>query len=293
MRVVHSNPPGPMVAVVDQDSVGVYDVRNGRRLGMIKQRLRPESVILNPAGTYVAGLALAQPTMGLAPQPMPAPGVANTTCVYSIVDGREVARLPVAMPNVPGQGPHVWFSGASQVIARGPRRNRAERRSRQLKLMLPPKTFSIDASLTDAVSPSGKFIATAQATKLNLNQLDDGSLAGEMKFPRRIIDVKTMAFSPDGTTLAALLEEGMTGWHLVAWNMSGGELQSDVQIVPPRATVWTTDTFQWLADSKGVLIGDDLIDVASGKIFYSVQHPTAGRGGRAGHAGQLAGPGTV
>jgi hypothetical protein len=215
-----------------------------------------------------------QPMMGYSPQPAPQP-LTNATRVFSIVDGREVARLPAVLPAM-NQSPRVWFVGPSIVVSAGRDETGPTVVVRELKLVLPPKTFTIDAMQVAAVSPGGKYMASWVAGKLNLYSLDDGSIVGEAKFPRRVSFVRALAFSPDGTSLAAVTDEGMTGWHLIDWSMSNGEVQSDAQIVPPRITQWNNDNFQFLGDSRGVLMGDDLVDLGSGKVFYSIQHPTAG-----------------
>ena len=54
VTVVHSDPPGPFVAILDRDACSVYDVRTGRRTGVIKQPLQGARVQLHPDGTYLA-----------------------------------------------------------------------------------------------------------------------------------------------------------------------------------------------------------------------------------------------
>jgi hypothetical protein len=274
-KIVHSDPPGPFVAVVDQDSTSIIDVRTGRRVGLVKEKLRPDSIVLHPTGAYLAGMEMPQFLPGMPAQPA-TPGVADATRVFATVDGREVTRFSGAPVSTFPQHQHVWFVGASKVVCAGRDTATPVVVVRELKLALPPKNLLIDASGQSAVSPGGQFIATVGPAKLTVYSLDDGGVAGEAKLPARITTVRALAFSPDGCTLAALIDEGMTGWHLLSWDMSSGESLADAAVAAPVDPVWTDDSFQWISDSQSALYGEDIVDVASGKSFYSIPHEAAG-----------------
>jgi hypothetical protein len=272
--VVHSTPPGPFIAVVDQEFTIVHDIRNGRRMGAIKERLQPRSIVLHPAGTYLAGVPMIE-AAPMNPGAMPVATVAAQTVVFNVADARPVARIANTGFAPVGSLARLWFVGSDTLVNFGRDEKGSALAIRELKLALPPRSIALDANGESAFSPGGRFLASINGQKLSLVNVENGSVAGESALPRRYSAIRGLLFSPDGTLLVALLDEGMSGWHIISWNTWTGEVVADRPVVVNQA-IWSPESFQFLSDSKGVLIGDDLVDVGSGKVFYTFEHPVAG-----------------
>src|SRR5207247_3253685 len=107
-------PPGPFVAVVGQEFTIVYDVRSARRMGTIKERLQPRSIVLHPAGTYLAGVPMFQ-AAPMSPGAMPVTTAAAQTVVFNVADAKPVARIATTGFAPATALPRLWFVGTDTL----------------------------------------------------------------------------------------------------------------------------------------------------------------------------------
>ena len=155
-----------------------------------------------------------------------------------------------------------------------------------------------------AVSHSGKYVAFAANPVIRLLNLETGEVAGELSSPIALREMKGIAFSPDGATVAALVPgdsmaaSGGVADTLLEWSVaSGGKLQRALTIslaaaaetfnpaamsseasAAMSAESKKTDLpyFQWNCDGRTVRVGDGLFEATSGKPIYTMPSEMSG-----------------
>lgn len=136
------------------------------------------------------------------------------------------------------------------------------------------RTIAVDARDEKhlATSPGGTYLAVVDPTGANksvsLIDLESGKNAGEIPIPGGYFDVRGVAFSPDGSELAALFTKG-TDALLMAWQMADGQMSASIELdnqtdlfhkwhrYKGRQLVWFPDQKRWLAIGQVVISRDE------------------------------------
>ena len=128
-----------------------------------------------------------------------------------------------------------------------------------------------------ALSPGRKYAAFLVENELRVLDLDQGKLAGSMVVKGAC---QGMAFSPDGTELAALFFEA-PGARLTVWDVTKAEVAADYQL--PSGPMFPTPgwadsggrSIDWLPDgSAWLLAGHALVNRKDGRWVWSLFSPS-------------------
>ena len=143
-----------------------------------------------------------------------------------------------------------------------------------------------------AISHAGQFVAILAGQVIRAFNVQTGDVAGELSAPGLISNLKGMAFSPDGRTLAAIVpgySSGEAGTAsalatLLEWDVAnGGKLARSVPIDLTRAALPINQSptgtspaiapdvsyLQWTPDGRMVRVGGGLFEITSGTPIYS------------------------
>jgi hypothetical protein len=307
IATAHSIAGGPFVALLQTKTTAIYDLRTGKRTGFLKSAFQPHNLILSPDGSVLAGVetALSQSSPMFAPD-----SAAGAIEIWSTADNRLLGQIPsgpgVAVP-VP-----LGFTGGDaagnavgnvggKLIAYGSSNNMTG-----LQLWDPATAALVNqwntprvSQSTLAISNSGRYAAFPVNSVVRVLDLHTGDIAGEMTSPADLTQIKGIAFSADGKTLAALLPSvvgtpvpgSSANATLLEWNIAdGGKLLRTLPLdltaaAPPidpdasaDATPDSTDVayLQWTPDGRMLRIGSGLFETTTGKPIYALPFQTMG-----------------
>jgi hypothetical protein len=133
-----------------------------------------------------------------------------------------------------------------------------------------------------ATSPNGRFLAWLSPTpspgRLIMLDLDSGQLAGEAELPNTARMFRALAFSNDGASLAGIVSEGIPPMKLMIWDLASGKIQGEFPLPAGAATLQgprgEAEELRWMPDDNAFVIGFDLVDRISGKVYYHVTPQT-------------------
>lgn len=136
-----------------------------------------------------------------------------------------------------------------------------------------------------AFSPGGRYAAFTGdflARSLQIQDLETGELAGTIEFPEKILHqaLTGLAFSPDGTELAAVLGQnhGATSDRVLIWNAATGASVADFLLPDPDQrpvdVIGRAPSLQWFPDRKRLFQnGQHIIDRDAKRVVYSLPAP--------------------
>ena len=293
IATAHAVGGAPFVALLQPKSTGIYDLRTGRHTGSIKAAFEQRDLILSPDGKMLAGVETAASQNSTL---FPADAVAGAIEIWSTSDNRFIGRVPssaaIAVPTPLGfAGGKFIASGSSSGLS-------------GLQAWDPATSSIVHQWSTPAVSRSsiaisnsGKFVAVAAGSVVRTFNVQSGEIAGELSAPGPLSQMKGMAFSPDGKTIAAIVPGDSSGRSadttatLFEWSVAnGGKLARSVPIdlaatVPQvnpasgaSAPAGASDVayLQWTPDGRMVRAGSGLFEITSGKAIYTLAAQMSG-----------------
>jgi hypothetical protein len=284
-------------------STAVYDLRTARRAGFIKAAFGAGNFIVSPDGTLVAGVETADSSGNAM---FATDGTAGAIEIWSVSDGKLVGRVTGGQPvaNAPPVVVPVPLAfAAGKLIASGtshgatglqewdPATGGLVHQWNGLGNMpgnMPPVTRT-----SVAVSNAGSAVAVAAGSVIKVFNTQGGDDIGELSSPIALMEVRGMAFSPDGATMAAVVGPGGTvgSATLLEWDINNGgkltrqvpiDLSATVPAVDPNASGmgaadWGDVSYlQWKPDGRLVRVGDGLFDVVSGRAIYTLPSRVSG-----------------
>jgi WD40 repeat protein len=141
-------------------------------------------------------------------------------------------------------------------------------------------TFAVPRLEKDAtcVSPGGRYVATIAEHALRIHATEDGQELAMEPLPKGEnnweLNGKGLAFSPDGSELAALCE-AFGKLYVIVWQADSGKLLArhgpyDRDTVP-QPPGYTAQPIQWLPRQDGWLVhGESIIEKVSGKKAWNL-----------------------
>ena len=131
----------------------------------------------------------------------------------------------------------------------------------------------------NAFSPGGRYLAVVAdfLTKaIDIYDLDTGEKRGSIEFADRGPDLFGMAFSRDGTELAAAYADSFSdkAERIVIWSVTDGSIRADFELPNPerrkRDLLSSKSSLQWFPDGKRLLLnGIYVIDREARDVVYA------------------------
>jgi hypothetical protein len=293
---VHTIAGGPFVGLVQPKTLPIYDLRNGRQTGFVKAGFQIQNLIISSDGKLAAGI---ETPASLADAIIPTDAPPGTIEIWS-TNNEMVGRVPSAMgASIPL--PLAFADG--KLIASGSSGGMIGLQAWDPitgSMLHQWNTPGITRS-SMAISNSGQFIAAAGAKSIQLFSVQSGEIAGELTSPGPLSQIKGIAFSPDGKTIAAVVPgdaDGAAavsmgtsaGATLLEWNVAGeGKLARAVPIdlsatLPPFTSAVGTSLpdaadvpyLQWTPDGRMVRAGHGLFEITSGKTIFTLTPQMSG-----------------
>ncbi len=135
-----------------------------------------------------------------------------------------------------------------------------------------------------AFSPGGRFLAVVAdflKESVDIYDMDSGEIAGSLQFVDRGPDLFGIAFSLDGTQLAAVYAKSYTSdaERVAVWNVADGAITADFELPDPdqrkRDLLNSKSGLQWFPDGKRLLFsGQYVIDLDSKSVVFELPKPT-------------------
>jgi WD40 repeat protein len=135
-----------------------------------------------------------------------------------------------------------------------------------------------------AFSPGGRFLAVVSdylKESVDIYDMDSGDKAGSLAFVDRGPDLFGIAFSLDGTQLAAVYAKSYTAdaERVAVWNVADGAITADFELPDPdqrkRDLLSSKAGLQWFPDGKRLLFcGQYVIDLDSKSVVFELPKPT-------------------
>jgi WD40 repeat protein len=288
--------PSPFVLVGGNDAAEqkrvVYDLRTGKALGALGGRLDINNpMALSPDGRFLVAQAFTQP---------------RKTVIWSVTDARQVGAI--AEDAAAGPPQVVDFVGPNSVLITAPYYKRIEiwdfQTGAKVRDLPTADGWSWEKDAF-AMSPGRRYAALGYDAQhcVRVYNLTTGALDGQIDLPTdgpNNPDIAGLAFSPDGTSLAALARVG-DAQRILAWDTKTGEAQHD-HAFPGKDAFGGTVThdgprLQWLPDGAGWLVLDQaIVERKTGQIVWSMPFDALASmikngGGRENAPRRIVGPG--
>ena len=256
---------GPFVAVgvpeAKLTSMAIYDLRTSEKIGDVSVPMRMTKLALSSDGLILAGY--------------PEEAGKPTFATYDAVSGRQYSTVAVQ-----SGGDTIAFVGNDKVAYQS-------RASRDIHLIeaktgkeLAKFTADNGRDATPAASPGGSFLALTKQDGIAIHSTADGALVGELSTnvakpdakPGSFVGgfaVKGLAFSPDGSQLAAMADSGGQV-RLLVWSMKDGKLAHNLTLDKLPFAFFDGPKLEWLPDASGWLVNAaNVVDRETGQVIWS------------------------
>ena len=135
-----------------------------------------------------------------------------------------------------------------------------------------------------AFSPGGRFLAVCAdylKHSVDIYDLDNGNKVGSLEFADKGPDLFGIAFSHDGTQLAAAYAQSFTdkAERIVVWNVTDGSITADFELPEAdqrkRDLLSSKSSLQWFPDGKRLLFsGQYIVDIDSKSVVFALPKPS-------------------
>lgn len=270
VTMARSSPGSPFVAFVDGVALNVYDVRSGKRTGFIKDKPPVNGALLSPDGTILIINRRAQGNSNAGS------GAAEFE-IWSMPEGRQTRKLTFdssrPLPMMLG------YDNGNRLITAGESNGKGIVQAWDLRAASPTQTIEGPRQLADpksvALSAGGRFVACVADGHLNIFDLNTGSLVCDKQMPRKDAQVRAMSFARDGSQLAIVTNEANTN-KLIIFDNKTGEIALDAELGGGSRPDLTSEQITWVPRGGALLIENDWVDAATGRIVAIIPPQTAG-----------------
>jgi hypothetical protein len=273
--------PGPLVAVtLLPDAIAtlvptieVWHLEARQRVAQFRLNQSLSSPVLSADGAYYAGHVYDAGTRGTRAE------------IWSTGNGVLVHQVEIPSSDAIAGEVVLGFPVEDQVAIYGERLAVWDLTSKQAvrQVGLPPRSPDTHA----AASARVKLVAVADSRTVTLVDMERAKVLGSAAIPeaarahpRQALTLRAMAFSPDGSELALLLDNRQSTRRIVIYDVATGALKA---LHAPVALVQNGGpAFQWMPDSPGFLVGSGvLLDRSGGRQVGQIYTdlPDEGLGG--------------
>ncbi|MBC8106099.1 MAG: hypothetical protein H7Z14_05880 [Anaerolineae bacterium] len=272
VTLARTSPGSPFVAFVDSVALHVYDVRSGKRTGFIKDKVQVAGSLLSPDGTILIVNPRAAATGA------PAAGGAPEFEVWSMPESRLSRKLTFdpsrPLPQMVGFDKDNRLITAVEIHG-----GKAMVQAWDVRSASPVHEVQGPSQLAkpqaSALSAGGRFIACVADNRLNVFDLNTGTIVCDQETPHRDALVRAMSFSRDGSQLAAVMNENSKN-HLIIFDNETGDVALDAELGGGARADLSSEQISWVPRGGALLIGNDWVDAATGRIIAILPPQTAG-----------------
>jgi hypothetical protein len=249
VTAIYPRQGGSAAALVASEQLTVLDLRTGRQTAAVPDSFDPDSLVISPTGDLVAGVRYA----------------AGALEVWSPATNRLLLTLETENRS---SRRALGFTSDGKFLVANQARDSAQVQVWDPQSARAVRSFDANLSGTDfCLSPTGRYIASLQASYLEVCDTEDGKLVGRTAVGSAYRTVKAMAFSPSGLQVAAIVADLDPPWRVLIWDLATGELEREIALPGGARPGFTNSQFSWLPDGLALLVGGDLIDIASGRSY--------------------------
>jgi tetratricopeptide (TPR) repeat protein len=304
MALAKSACGSPFVSWVDQVALHVYDLRNGRRVGFIKDPSLPASqTLLSPDGTLLAVARFVPPNMRAAANTARPPLASLTPTgggatgsgagsnaanspqieIWGANDTRSSRRINLdgsrSLPAILGFGKNNQLITAANVNVNGIGKSLVQVWDTRTGQSV--REFEAVAAVAQqpgsaALSAGGRYLAAIENGHLFVYDTESGTQVCDIEPPHKVGAPKAMSFSRDGSQLAGVLSEGSSP-NLIVINTSDGSVALDAPLPGGARPDLSAESFQWVPQGGALMLGNDWIDTKTGKVVATLPPQSAGQ----------------
>ena len=250
-----------MVAGTDEqrrDFWRVFDLRTGRDIGEpVYPEERTSVPMLSPDGRYVMGRLSVSGRFVYG--------------VWSFVTGEFVRELGAG-------GQFLCFAAPHQLLSVNSQPDDSTVSIRDVRSGEKIQEFTIlhdrdhrPVRDTYALTPGGRFLSLIEGDRLAVYELASGGCAGHAPAPGTPRTCSAMAYSQDGSELAALLSFSTSSdLHLVCWDFVSSDIVLSYEYDGGSRFSHSNESLQWLPDKSALLYrGSVLLDRETGMEIWN------------------------
>ncbi len=271
---IYPSTPSAFVCVSQKGPRGdvreVWDLRTMKKVGTVDASSNGGALAVSPDGAFII---TQDPPTGV-----------HTVAVWSVADGKLVARIPLN-ERFPGSI-DVDFAGPGKILV-GYTTN-LQGYYFLWDLQTGTEVFRVKVNAPTerrrrAISPNRKYLALASkdCDRALVYDLATGALAGEALLPEKNLSgFHGVAFSPDGKSLAAIYDKSGAS-HFITWDTETGKVREDhksskdLKFIATLGINYDGPPIEWLDDSSGWLIFGTMLVEAKGVALYWTIKATA------------------
>jgi len=262
-KVIFPDRPSNFVMVTGRDEQRrdfwrVFDLRSGKEIG---EPVYPEehvsSPMFSPDGRYVMGRLNVRGKLVYG--------------VWSFVSGEFERELGVGGHFVTFAAPHQLLSVNSQLDDSTVSLWDVRTSEKIQEFTILHDRDHRPVRDTYALTPGGRFLSLIEGDRLVVYELASGGCAGHAPVPGTPRRCSAMAYSQDGSELAALLSFSHgSDLHLVCWDFISGDIALSHEYDGGSRFGHSGDSLQWLPDKSALLYrGSVLLDRETGMEIWT------------------------
>jgi WD40 repeat protein len=271
---IYPSTPSAFVCVSQKGPRGdvreLWDLRTMKRVGTVDASSNGGALAVSPDGAFI-----------ITQDP---PGAVHTVAVWSVADGKLVARIPLN-ERFPGSI-DVDFAGPGKILVGFTTNLQGYYFVWDLQAGAEVFRVKVNAHTERkrrAISPNRKYLALSSkdGDRALVYDLATGALAGEALLPEKsFFGFHGLAFSPDGKSLAAIYDKDGAS-HFVTWDTETGKVREDhksskdLKFIATLGINYDGPPIEWIDDSSGWLIFGTMLVEAKGVALYWTIKATA------------------
>jgi WD40 repeat protein len=273
--------PSPFIAVCDANPFvprtwSLLNLHTGGLTPALNEKMNLDEPTLSPDGQYLAGKARGER------------GGAAALEVWSLKAKKGLHRLSSGDQNWPPVP--LGFAADDRLLSTTNVQHKPKLQAWDLKTGKQAWEIDLPKQVTPAhaaVSPGGKFLAVIVENRLIVCETSKGATHAEQQLPESEerapfgSQPKGVAFSSDGTQIAAYCEHGHGKGRLVVWDTATGSVVADKLGEMLKDDRWARGAerkFEFFEGGRLLRFGNHVLDRETGQSVYTIPPSKQGRG---------------